>query len=266
MRTARAIGAFVRRDFRTALTYRLSLVSTLLASVFTLISFKFIAKLVHGGAFAGSTVAYFRYVVVGLALGGVLDAGMGRPASAARSDQVQGTLELLTTQPLSPMGLGLGWAAFPLLEAMVTSLLILLIATPLGFRADQPNVGVALLTLALSAVVFGALGMLTAAIVLAVQQAVQVTHFATAVLSLLSGVLFPIALLPGWLQVVSYLSPMTYAVDAMRGALLHHSTLFGVGTDLLILVGFAVVLLPLGAHAIRVALAYARRRGTLSSF
>lgn len=36
----------------------------------------------------------------------------------------------------------------------------------------------------------------------------------------LSGALFPLDKLPGWLQVVSYANPVTYAVDGMRGAVL----------------------------------------------
>jgi ABC-2 type transport system permease protein len=32
-----------------------------------------------------------------------------------------------------------------------------------------------------------------------------------------SNALYPVALMPGWLQVVSHLNPMSYEVDALRG-------------------------------------------------
>ena len=64
---------------------------------------------------------------------------------------------------------------------------------------------------------------------------------------LLSGALFPIDNLPSWIRVLSYADPLTYGVDGMRGALIGIST-FSIVLDFIILAGFAVLMVVLGAY------------------
>ncbi len=56
--------------------------------------------------------------------------------------------------------------------------------------------------------------------------------------------LFPVSILPPWLQVVARLNPVTYAMDAMRGALLNGSDILSLGRPLLLLLAFGAILLP----------------------
>jgi ABC-2 type transport system permease protein len=53
-----------------------------------------------------------------------------------------------------------------------------------------------------------------------------------------------VTILPPWLQVVAHLNPVTYAMDAMRGALLDGAGILTLGHPLLLLLAFAAVLLP----------------------
>ncbi len=88
-----------------------------------------------------------------------------------------------------------------------------------------------------------------------------------AVMGLLSGTVFPIEVMPQWMQTLaSSLSPLTHALDALRAALLEGASLSAVGDSLLILAGFAAVLLPLGILALEWGLRHARRNGGLSRF
>jgi ABC-type multidrug transport system permease subunit len=82
----------------------------------------------------------------------------------------------------------------------------------------------------------------------------------------ISGTLFPITEFPAWLQTVAHLSPLTYALDALRSALLSDQPSTSYVSDLAILLGFAVVLLPLSAWTLEQAFRTAQRRGTLSTF
>jgi ABC-2 type transport system permease protein len=62
----------------------------------------------------------------------------------------------------------------------------------------------------------------------------------------LSGIFYPIENLPFALRVVSYLNPLTYGVDGLRGALIDVSFLPAV-FNLAILTGFCIVVVLLGA-------------------
>jgi ABC-2 type transport system permease protein len=61
-----------------------------------------------------------------------------------------------------------------------------------------------------------------------------------------SGALFPISNLPGWLQTLTYIDPMTYAVDALRGAMLGSGTL-PIALDLGVLALASIVVMLLGS-------------------
>jgi len=102
--------------------------------------------------------------------------------------------------------------------------------------------------------------------VLAIQQGATVAGIAAAGMALVSGTVFPVAVLPGWLQVVSKLSPLTYALRAARTAILDGGNTSKVAGQTLILVAIAAVMLPLCLMVLRVAFDYARARGSLSRF
>src|ERR1700722_8070679 len=116
MSVFRIVLAVAKKDFRTAISYRVGFISGVIASFWGLIAFRFISKLVNSGQFAGSTVAYFRYTVVGLLFASVLQPTAIGTSTSARNEQVQGTLEYMASQPVRRLYLGLSWSAYSLLQ------------------------------------------------------------------------------------------------------------------------------------------------------
>ncbi len=66
----------------------------------------------------------------------------------------------------------------------------------------------------------------------------------------LSGALFPVSHLPGWLSFFVSLNPMTYGVDALRGIILGIST-FGIMNDIAVIVAFDAVMAIIGTWAFK---------------
>jgi ABC-2 type transport system permease protein len=91
---------------------------------------------------------------------------------------------------------------------------------------------------------FSGLGVLSAAYLLLFKRGNPAKWFILGVSSVAGGMLFPVTILPPWLQVVAHLNPVTYAMDAMRGALLDGAGILTLGHPLLLLLAFAAVLLP----------------------
>src|SRR5258706_281877 len=121
----------------------------------------------------------------------------------------------------------LGWAAalfdFPLRAANWLAVVAVLLATLLAFSG---------------------LGVLSAAYLLLFKRGNPAKWFILGVSSVAGGMLFPVSILPSWLQVVAHLNPVTYAMDAMRGALLNGSDILSLGRPLLLLLAFGAVLVP----------------------
>ena len=63
----------------------------------------------------------------------------------------------------------------------------------------------------------------------------------------LSGALFPLENLPVWIRYISYIDPLTYGVDGLRGVLIGISS-FSVLFNFAVLIGFSAVMIFLGAY------------------
>jgi hypothetical protein len=137
------VRTFARKDFRIAWSYRGTFVVGAFGIFYQLVIFRFVSKLVGGGRVIGTPDDYFRYVVVGIILTGVLRAATTSAAANARRDQVEGTLEALAAQPMPVAMLGLGWSVWPVCEA--------------GDR-DSPGFHASVTRLGATDRVFGALG------------------------------------------------------------------------------------------------------------
>ena len=84
-------------------------------------------------------------------------------------------------------------------------------------------------------------------------------------LMLVGGILFPIALLPDWIEWASNVQPLTPAADLLRH-LVSGSPIDSVSSALLRLVVFAAVLLPVSVLLLGAAVRYGQRRGTVLEY
>jgi ABC-2 type transport system permease protein len=143
---------------------------------------------------------------------------------------------------------------------------IVLLTIPLGFSVSNVNGPVVVVVILLTIVIFAAVGNLGASLVIVLQQGVPLVAGLLSIIGVVSGTLFPITEFPPWLQVVAHLSPLTYALDALRSALLSDQPSTSYAVDLTVLVGFAVVLVPVSAWVLERSFRLAQRRGTLATF
>jgi ABC-2 type transport system permease protein len=266
MSLLRIVLATAQKDFRTAVSYRVGFATGIIASFWGLIAFRFVSKLVNTGQFADSTTAYFKYTVVGLLFASILEPTAVGTSTSARNEQVQGTLEYLATQPVRRIYLGLSWSAYGLFQSIVVAFAVLLLTIPIGFSVSHVDVPIVVSVVLLSIVVFAAIGNFGAALIMVVQQGGTIVAGALSIIGVISGTLFPITELPSWLQTLAHLSPLTYGMEALRSAVLSNQPPTSYTRDILILVGFAVVLIPLSAWTLERSFRVAQRRGTLATF
>ena len=96
------------------------------------------------------------------------------------------------------------------------------------------------------------------------ERGAQMTNVVKALVLLVSGVYYPIAVLPGWLQPMSHVSPATYVLQGMREALQEgHGPLQLFSGRLLPLLLIGVVAIPAGMWCFITAEHHAKRTGKL---
>ena len=83
---------------------------------------------------------------------------------------------------------------------------------------------------------------------------------------LVSGVMYPVSVLPTPLQWLARTVPVTYSLEGMRAAMLGHASMAALWPTVSILLGFAIVLLPASLLAFTFALRRTKITGTLTHF
>jgi ABC-2 type transport system permease protein len=263
-RNATIIGALALRDLQVAWTYRTGFLLGQVSPLLMIELFYFVSRVVGEGSIVGSPDEYFQFVVIGIAVSSVIDGSASSAAESARKAQVEGSLEALAVQPISPMALALGWSLYPVLDSIIRALITVALAIPFGLATGvDPNWPGIAVVLAISAIAFVGVGMIGSALIVAFQQGVSLVDLAMAALAVFSGALFPVEVLPGWMQPLTELSPLTHALDAMRAVALDGASIGSIANDLVVLTGFAIALVPIGGILIHVAMRHARRVGGL---
>jgi ABC-2 type transport system permease protein len=155
---------------------------------------------------------------------------------------------------------------FPFLRAIFLGTVMLVFAMVFfGLRPEWPGALLAFPVAALGALAFTPFSLFFTAAVFAFKQAPG-TGLVLAAISLLAGLYFPVALLPDWIEWTSQVQPFTPSVDLLRHVLVGTELPRPAGLELLRLVGFAVVLLPVGILTMTAALRFGQRKGTVSEF
>jgi ABC-2 type transport system permease protein len=263
---ASAAGAICKRDFLIFASYRTRFFTAFFTTVVSLVLFYYVSRLVTSPRF-GSPDEYYAFVVVGVVIFGVLTSTLSTPVATLRAEMQAGTFERMVVSPFGAVRSIASLLIFPLLLAMVLGLLSLAFAAIVfGLDVRWSTAGAAVPLAALGAFAFAPFGIaMTAAVVLFKQTNAGAT-FVMAGVTLLAGVYFPVALLPDWIEWASEVQPFTPAVDLLRNTLVGTPPTHPLWADLLKLVGFAAVLLPLSLLLLRSAVDRSRRRGTIIEF
>jgi ABC-2 type transport system permease protein len=181
----------------------------------------------------------------------------------------EGTLEYTFMAPVSRLvhllGLSLYALSYSMLRVVcVLAGLSLMIDLPLRW-SQLPALAV---VLGVSSLAFVGLGLMAAILpVMSPERGAEATNIVQGVLLLVSGVYYPVSVLPAWLQPLSWLSPATYALSASRRLLgvdgAPPASLAGIVPDLEKLLLLGVILVPLGLWAFARAENWAKRNGKL---
>ncbi len=177
----------------------------------------------------------------------------------------EGTIEYTLMAPVRRWVHLIGQTLFGVVYALFTTSLIG-VAMALFFSIDlsDANLFGALLVLLCGSGSLIGIGIVASILpLLYPERGAQLTHIVQAAFLLISGVYYPITVLPGWMQTLALFSPVTYVLDGVRA-----SVMDGVPTAALVqyivpLLAMGVIALPIGVWAFSRAEAYAKRTGKL---
>jgi ABC-2 type transport system permease protein len=260
------IRALMINNFLVLRSYRAAFGFELVLGGINVLTYFFISRTFANTATAdlGPAPNYFSYAIVGLAVSNVVGAASIALAVRLREEQLTGTLEAVTTRPVRATEMAIGWSALAFLGALVRAAAYLLFAIVfLNLDVSNANWPGFVLVLLATAGALSSVGVVTGAITMLVKRAEAVSGMIIFGLGLVSGAYFPISVLPEWLQPLGAIAPTRFAFDGLRDAL------FAGGNwenDLLVLLAFGVLLLPLAMFFFSLSLRIAKRLGSLAEY
>ncbi|MGD8376348.1 MAG: ABC transporter permease [Acidobacteriota bacterium] len=269
------LWAFFYRDFLNELSYRTAFLLQITGSFLFVTTWFFVSRFVARAFEAPPDlpgVSYFSFVLVGFAFYQYLNATLTSFSAKIRREQLTGTLEamLVTPTPASLVVLGSTVWDFLMTTFRVAVVLVLGSALAWGFGTEvglkAAGIPAFLVLLALTVASFTGIGVLSASFTIWLKRGDPVNYLITALSALLGGVFFQVEVMPGWLQHLAALLPITHALRGIRRALLAGAGLREVSTEIQVLLLFTAVLLPLGLAAFALALRRARVEGSLVQY
>jgi len=166
-------------------------------------------------------------------------------------ERSQGTMERLLATPANRLEIVLGYIAGLGLFALIQVTVILLFTIWVIKIHYLGSLGLLFLVVALLAAVGVSMGILASTFARNEFQVVQFIPLVIFPQALLGGLFWPVEELPAYLRPFAYIMPLTYANSALRDVMLKGWGLAEIWPNLLILVGFIVAVVTLGALTMR---------------
>jgi len=175
----------------------------------------------------------------------------------------EGTIEYTFMAPLSrAMHLG-GSGVFAILYGLLRAT-ILFVVVALFFRLSLPDANylAAFVLLMIASVSFFGIGVMTAVLpLISPEKGAQLGYVGQGMLLVVSGVYYPVTVLPEWMQWLSTISPATYALRGIRASILDGAGLAWGDVWPLLVIG--VLSIPIGLAVFQVGEWHAKKHGKL---
>ncbi|WP_027893222.1 ABC transporter permease [Calidithermus chliarophilus] len=268
-RYVRPMWAFVFRDWHLTRRY--------ISWVFVFVFYAIVNSATI--ALIGKSQDDFRLtltLLLGVLLWSFLSAMYNEIANSISYERWEGTLEYTFMAPVSRLIHLSGVSLFAVLFSVVRTAVILVgLVLFIQVSVSGANLLGVLVVLLVGSLAFMGLGLMAAILpVMSPENGAQATNIFQGVLLLVSGIYYPVSVLPAWIQPLAYLSPATYALEASRKLMginnpdstperLVGAPLSAVLPELGILFVMGLLFIPMGLWVFSRAEGWAKRTGKL---
>ena len=267
IRTAVTVWAFLKRDFLSEVSYRLSFLLQVFGLVLSVAAFYFLTKMIDPATEGLDGIPPFEWLLMGVSFQAYFSTALYAFSARIRDEQVLGTLEAMLVSSAPTSVVIFASAAWDFTYGGIRVVLYLAIAwllfdyTLYASGLAPLLVGI-LLTMAWSV----GIGILSAAFILYFKRGNPINMLLSGMSLFFGNVFFPSAQLPDWIEPVAAWVPVTWSLNVVRGALLKGEGFEELAGDLTRLAVLAAVLLPAGLFLARIAVRRAKREGSLVQY
>jgi ABC-2 type transport system permease protein len=264
--TSRATYAFFERNWNLTKRYWAWEIVWLFYNIVNALSITFIARAAPG--LSEAQISYMiLYLLIGTSVWTYLSVTFDGVTDMINIERWEGTIEYTFMAPISRFTHMIGSCWYAVAHGLLfTGLQLFVVILFFHLDLSHANYLTTVFMLLLGSVSFIGFGIATSVLpLLYTEKGMQMSFIVRAIILLVSGVYYPISVLPGWMQPLSWLSPATYVLNGLRAGLLTNSPIWSAeiwsNTWPLLIMG--VVSIPVGMVIFRIAERYAKRTGRL---
>jgi len=207
------------------------------------------------------------YLLIGTSVWSYLSVTFDGVTDIINMERWEGTIEYTFMAPISRFTHLLGSCWYALVHGLLFTF-IQLIVVGAFFHLDlsHANYLTAVFMLLVGSISFIGFGIGAAVLpLLYTEKGMQMSFIVRAILLLISGVYYPIEVLPAWMQPLARISPATYVLDGLRAGLLYNKPIWSpeIWNNTWPLIISAILSVPLGIYIFGIAERYAKRTGRL---
>jgi ABC-2 type transport system permease protein len=262
-----AVWGYVQRNYFLTKRYLMWEIVWLVYVTVNAMAITFIGAGVEAVGGTVDTRFLMTYLLVGALLWNYLSMLFDVLSETVSWERWEGTIEYTFMSPSSRvthlLGMGLYAVLYGILQTVVTLGVCYLF---FGEKLDLSNANYwgALLILAICSVSLVGFGIVAAVLpLLSPEKGQQVSYIVSSVLLLVSGVYYEVNVLPGWMQAIATVSPVTYALQGARAALQDGAGVVELWGSIWPLLIMGAVFVPLGIFIFHLGESYAKRTGKL---
>ncbi len=199
----------------------------------------------------GGNTNYFEFIAPGMMMMTVMMSVMTGLPGAINREREMGTLDGVMVAPINRVSIILGKTIAQLTRGLLQGFIIMVLAMVLFGVTIQGSIILVIGLLLLGVFSFVGLGVCLTSIAKDQETATMIMMTIMFPMMFLSGIFFPIKMMPGFMQTISSFLPLTYASDAMRKVMVLGAGVPQIATDLTVLIIFGVVMLAIAVPLFR---------------
>jgi ABC-2 type transport system permease protein len=199
---------------------------------------------------APGNLAYLDYLSAGILAQSALFVAIFYGISAIWEHDL-GVLQRYLASPAPRSALVLGKAMSAGVRALSQAIIVYILALLLGvgINLNPLNILGVAAAIIIGSGLFATLSLIIACIVRSRERFMGIGQVLTMPIFFASNAIYPLSLMPAWLNVVSHFNPLTYEVDALRALMLSNGTSdYGLGVDFGVLLAATAVLIAIAAR------------------
>lgn len=269
MHTGRATYAFFERNWNLTKRYWAWEVVWLVYNIVNAMSVTYIgaSAQILTGVQSINTAPLILYLLIGTSVWSYLSVTFEGVTDLITIERWEGTIEHTFMAPISRFTHLVGSCWYAIAHGLLfTFLQLIVVGSFFHLDLSHANYLTATFIMLVGSVSFIGFGIGASVLpLLYTERGSQMSYIVRAILLLVSGVYYPISVLPTWMQPFARLSPATYVLEGLRAALLHNAPIWSdtIWNNTWPLIITGIVSVPLGIYIFGIAERYAKRTGKL---